>query len=90
MNLQQNGTKTLGAVTPDMIKKFKTLTCDCGGMLFESGLVIKKLSSLITGSGKEELYPMEVLLCKKCGKVPNELNNPDVLPNEVLAKKSEI
>lgn len=72
-------------VTPETMKGFKTLTCDCGGMLFQSGLVLKKLSALITPSGKEELYPIEVLICKACGKVPNELNNGNVLPDQILA-----
>jgi hypothetical protein len=74
-------------LTPDTVKQFKTLTCDCGGMLFEAGLVFKKISPLVSPSGKEELYPMEVVICKKCGKVPTEFNKPDILPNEVLAKK---
>ena len=87
MNLQNGQKATIGTVTPDMIKKFKTLTCDCGGMIFEPGMVVKKLSSLVTGSGKEELYPMEVLICKSCGKVPTELNKSGVLPDEVSAIK---
>lgn len=76
-------------VTPEMMKNFKTLTCDCGGMLFESGVVFKKISAIVSPSGQEELYPLEVLICKKCGKVPNELNLHDMLPEEVLAKKEE-
>jgi hypothetical protein len=74
-------------VTPEMMKNFKSLTCDCGGMLFESGLVMKKISPLVSPSGKEELYPLEVLICKSCGKVPTELNVGDMLPHEVLAQK---
>ena len=76
-------------VTPDMMKSFKTLTCDCGGMIFEIGMVLKKISPIISPSGKEETYPLEVLVCKKCGKVPSELDN-GMLPDEVLAKKSTI
>ena len=85
MNTSQNRPQI--KVTADMIKTFKTLTCDCGGMLFEAGIVFKKISPLVSPSGNEELYPLEVLVCKKCGKVPNELNTSNMLPNEVLAKK---
>jgi hypothetical protein len=81
------GTGAQIKITPDMMRNFKTLTCDCGGMLFESGLVLKKISPLIAPSGKEELYPMEVLICKNCGKVPTELNTGDMLPEQVLAEK---
>jgi hypothetical protein len=76
------------SITPDMMKSFKTLTCDCGGMLFTTGIVIKKISALVSPSGQEEAYPLEVLICSKCGKVPTELNTHDMLPDEVLAKKS--
>lgn len=75
------------SLTPDMIKSFKTLTCTCGGMLFHSGVVFKKISPLISPSGKEEIYPLEVVICQNCGKVPRDFNNPDVLPEEVLSQK---
>lgn len=75
------------SLTPDMIKSFKTLTCTCGGMMFQSGVVFKKISPLISPSGKEEIYPLEVVICQSCGKVPRAFNNPDVLPEEVLSIK---
>lgn len=73
-------------VTPEMIKNFKTITCPCGGMIFEEGVVLKKISALISPSGKEELYPLEVLVCKKCGKIPEELNIGGMLPDEIISK----
>jgi hypothetical protein len=75
-------------ITPDIIKQSKTLTCDCGGMLFQNGAVFKKLSALISPSGKEEMVPLDVLVCTTCGKVPTEFNIGNILPDEVLAKKS--
>ena len=77
-------------ITPDMMKGFKTLTCDCGGMLFEPGVVIKKISPLVSPTGNEENYPFQVLICKKCGLVPSEMNKNEfqgMLPDEVVAKK---
>ena len=76
-------------ITPDMMRSFKTLTCDCGGMLFHNGVVIKKISAIISPSGEEEAYPLEVLVCEKCGKVPNEIDGMKMLPKEVLADKKE-
>lgn len=74
-------------ITPEMMKSFKTVTCDCGGMIFEEGIILKKISPVISPSGREETYPLEVLVCKKCGKIPSELNIGDMLPDEVIAKK---
>lgn len=73
-------------ITPDMMKSFKTVTCDCGGMIFHPGIIIKKISPIISPSGKEEPYPIEVLICNKCGGVPSELNTEGILPDEILAK----
>jgi len=78
------------SITTDMIKNFKTVTCQCGSMLFESAIIIKKISPVISPTGKEELYPMEILVCKKCGKVPSELGLDDILPDEILAKNKII
>jgi hypothetical protein len=86
LNKGQNE-KTGINITPETMKKFPSLECDCGGKLFHSGLVFKKISQFVSPSGKEELYPLEVLICNKCGKVPNELNMYDMLPEDVLAKK---
>jgi hypothetical protein len=76
-------------ITPDMFKNFKTIACDCGGKIFHTGFVFKKLSALVSPTGKEELYPIEVLICEACGKVPTEFNENKMLPDEVLAIKNE-
>ena len=77
-------------ITPEIIKQCKTLTCDCGGMLFQEGMIFKKLSQFISPSGKDEILPVTVVICQKCGKVPNEFNVNDVLPTEILASKSNL
>jgi len=87
MDNQSTSNQAKVQITPEMMKAFKTVMCDCGGMLFEPGLVLKKVSPLIAPTGKEELTPIEVLICKKCGKVPNELNLHGILPEQVLAQK---
>ena len=74
-------------ITPDMMKNFKTLTCDCGGMLFETGVILKIISPIVSPTGQEETYPLEVIICKKCGKVPSDFDAGGILPPEVLSKK---
>lgn len=46
------------------------IKCPEGNMLWESSMLFKKLSPLMSPSGKEELIPAEVVICRKCGKVP--------------------
>ena len=46
------------------------IKCEEGNMMWESTMLFKKLSSLVSPSGKEELLPAEIIVCKKCGKVP--------------------
>jgi hypothetical protein len=43
----------------------------CGEpQMFETYYMFKKVSALISPTGKEEHIPIEVIVCKKCGKVP--------------------
>ena len=46
------------------------IKCPDGNMLWESVMLFKKISPLLSPTGKEELIPAEVIICKKCGKVP--------------------
>jgi hypothetical protein len=47
---------------------------------------MKRLSPLLSPTGKEERIPMEVILCKTCGKVPAFMAKeiPD-LPTEIIS-----
>jgi hypothetical protein len=73
-------------ITPEIIRQSKNVICDCGGILFRPGLAFKKISQFVSPTGKEELYPIELLICEKCGKVPNEFNAHNIIPEELLAK----
>lgn len=73
-------------VTPEMIKSSKTVTCECGGMLFQEKIFFKILSPLISPSGKEELVPMPVFVCANCGGVPSFFDSQNILPDAVKAR----
>ena len=75
-------------ITPEMFRGFKTIECDCGGKIFRAGFVFKKISALVSPTGREETYPVEVMVCDACGKVPTEFNENKVLPDEVLARRN--
>jgi len=76
-------------ITPEMMKNFKSLECDCGSKLFHPGIVFKKISAIVSESGEEELYPLQVLICEECHKVPRSLPGVEILPDEVLAIKKQ-
>jgi hypothetical protein len=74
-------------VTSEMIKNSKSLVCECGGMLFQEKVFFKILSPLISPSGKEEIVPIPVFVCEKCGKVPSFFDEQNILPDEIKANR---
>jgi len=74
-------------ISLDVVKDAKVVKCNCGGAFFTEKLMFKKLSALISPTGKEELYPMQVMVCDSCGKVPRDMNPYDMVDEEYLAKK---
>ncbi len=46
------------------------IKCGGGNMVWEMSLLFKKLSPILSPTGKEELLPAEIVICKKCGKIP--------------------
>jgi hypothetical protein len=77
-------------LTIDQIKTAKPVLCDCGGAIFSEKLMFRRISPIISPTGKEETYPMNVVVCNKCGKVPSGFNPYDLVPKEFLAKKPGI
>lgn len=47
----------------------KDVICECGNLTFVEQYQIKKISALLSKSGKEEIMPYPVLACAKCGKL---------------------
>ena len=77
-------------VTSQVIKDSKLLVCPCGGKEFENSMIIKKISPILSPTGEVELFPMNILVCKSCGKVPPDLNPEGLIPQEFLIKKAEL
>jgi len=51
-------------ITP---KDLRTLTCEnCQGEVFAEGIIIKIVSALLTGNGKEGMLPIPAFYCVKC------------------------
>ena len=67
------------------ISQTSGVTCEkCGGTYFQNGLVIRKASGLLTGTGKTTYIPIPVFCCRACGHV-----NAEFLPQE-LTKLDQI
>jgi hypothetical protein len=65
---------------------------DCGcpekHKLFESSLMIKKVPSVISKSGRPEFMHAEVLVCKKCGKIPSFMSDHLDVPDDLKITSS--
>lgn len=71
------GTPTFNANDTEAVKCEK-----CGGEIFQQGLMLRKVSALLTGTGKPGIIPVPVFICEKCGHVnsefiPEEFKNHD-------------
>ena len=49
--------------------------CECGNKIWTQGIILKKVSSLISQSGVPEVMPIPVFLCSKCGEIAPMLKN---------------
>ena len=57
----------------------------CGNFTFEQVVLLKKLSALMSPSGREGLLPIPVFACNACGNINPELIPPQL--REALANK---
>lgn len=53
--------------------------CSKGPQVFQSAMVFKRLSPILSPTGKEEMIPAEIVICKQCGLAPKFIwaNLPD-------------
>tara|TARA_Y100000310_G_scaffold178751_1_gene178691 strand:+ start:3572 stop:3793 length:222 start_codon:yes stop_codon:yes gene_type:complete len=53
-----------------------TLECEkCGGVGFKQTLMLKKLSALVSPTGKEAMIPVAVFACELCGHINDEFKD---------------
>ena len=64
--------------------------CECGGKMFESVFLFKRVSPIMSPNGQELHIPMEVFKCKDCARIPKFVwNNIPDMPEELKAKAKE-
>ena len=53
------------------ISKADTIVCEeCGNASFIQAFFLKKISALMSPTGKEAIVPMQVFSCGNCGAIP--------------------
>lgn len=57
---------------PSAVLDSPNVICECGCKTFVEMAVLKKVSGLLLGTGKDEIVPIPVFGCAKCGKIPAE------------------
>lgn len=70
-------------ITP---KDLKTLSCEkCQGIIFAEGLIIKTVSPLLTGTGKEGMLPIPAFYCVKCQEVVDKYLPEDMRKTKLVS-----
>ena len=60
------------------LNELDDIVCECGGRVYSEGVMIKRVSAILTGTGKGGVLPIPIFYCISCNKVVNEL-----LPEEL-------
>ncbi len=68
---------------PVGIKETSEVTCDkCKGNTFSEVSLIRKVSAIMTGTGKPNYIPIPTYQCSKCGNLNDEFI-PEELKNKI-------
>ena len=58
------------------INKAEDFKCEnCGNLYFNSVFRLKRISPLVSPTGKEAMIPVQVMSCAKCGTILNDLKD---------------
>ena len=56
------------------LSKAETIVCEnCGIASFIQAFFLKKVSALVSPTGKEAIVPMQVFSCGNCGTIPKNM-----------------
>ena len=53
--------------------------CACGNKIWVQGNVLKKISALMSPTGKEQIVPIPIFVCSKCGDLAPTFKNDPML-----------
>lgn len=67
------------------LKQTTPFFCDnCGHNVFHEAIMFRKVSALLSGTGKEGLAPIPVFACAKCG-FTNDMFIPQEIRNNIVS-----
>ena len=76
-------------INPDDLK-----WVDCGcpekNKLFEPSIMFKKMPAFMSSTGKDEVLPVDIVVCKKCGKIPEFMTKMMEFPDDLKNNNSSI
>lgn len=54
------------------LKELEYMDCGCPlkNMKFRSETLVKKVSAIVSPTGKNEIVPIDIMVCSECGKIP--------------------
>jgi len=68
----------MGGMPGFTYEQTEALACDeCNNQAFEPAFLLRKVSALVSPSGKETVVPIQLFACNSCGHI-----NEDMLPSE--------
>ena len=69
------------------------IVCECGCKTFAPAAILKKVSKIVTMTGRDEIVDIPVYVCTKCGKIPQEYldkgNSSRILGGSTDSSKNE-
>jgi len=62
----------------------------CDNMVFQQGVIFRKVSKLVAGTDKDALVPINVPYCTKCGETLQELLPPELRKSDQIISNIDI
>ncbi len=79
------GINKLGQQTAIDLKMTEPIVCEkCGKEVFVQGVMLRKVSALLTGTGQPGIIPVPVFYCAECGHV-----NQEFIPVELREQETD-
>lgn len=67
------------------ITKTSSITCDsCGKEAFQNAFILRKISAIISPTGKDGVIPVQIFSCVACGNVNNEFLPKELRKNKIV------
>lgn len=87
MKTTKQGMPQQSQITTAALKNAVMMECECGGQIFLQGIVIKKISKILSPSGENMEIPIQIIYCKNCGKILPETDKEGIIPEKLKSKK---